>query len=63
MKTCNFIKELDRNLLTAAAPYVFSSEEYYGGSLPLIYNALAGIESLDIVIAQSAVAVYPYPPH
>ena len=62
-ETCNFIKELDGNLLTAAAPYVFSSEEYYGGSLPLIYNALAGIESLDIVIAQSAVAVYPYPPH
>jgi len=47
--------------LTAVAPYVFSSGEYYGGRLPLIFNALGEIDSLDIIIAQSSNAVYPYP--
>ena len=60
-KTFDYVKSLNKSLLTAIAPYVFTSDEYYGGGLPLIFNALAEIESLDIIIAQSSVCVYPYP--
>ena len=60
-RTSDYVKSLDKSLLTAVAPYIFSSDEYYGGRLPLIFNALAEIESLDIIIAQSSVCVYPYP--
>jgi len=62
-ETFDYVKSLDDSLLTAVAPYVFSSREYYGGQLPLIFNALSRIESLDIVIAQSSNSVYPYPPY
>ncbi len=46
---------------TASAPYLFSTEKYHGGSLPLMFSALSTVESLDCIIPQSSVAVYPYP--
>jgi hypothetical protein len=60
-QTLSYVKKLDKGLFTASAPYLFSIEKYHGGSLPLIFSALSTVESLDCIIPQSSVAVYPYP--
>jgi hypothetical protein len=60
-ETLSYVKKLDDGLFTASAPYLFSTEKYHGGSLPLMFSALSTVESLDCVIPQSSVAVYPYP--
>ncbi|MBO3809734.1 MAG: DUF4434 domain-containing protein [Candidatus Brockarchaeota archaeon] len=60
-ETLNYVKKLDEGLFTASAPYLFSTEKYHGGSLPLMFSALSTVEGLDCVIPQSSVAVYPYP--
>lgn len=60
-QTLDFVKKLDEGLFTASAPYIFSTETYHGGSLPLMPSALSSIKSLDCIVPQSSVAVYPYP--
>lgn len=60
-ETMDYVKRLDTGLFTACAPYVFSTERYQGGSLPLIFSALSSVRSLDCFIPQSSVAVFPYP--
>lgn len=60
-ETLDYVKKLDDGLFTAAAPYLFSTEKYHGGSLPLMFSALSTVGSLDCLIPQSSVAVYPYP--
>lgn len=61
IQTTRFTKSLDPGLFTGAAPYIFSTERYHGGSLPNMPAALSSIDSLDCIIPQSSIAIYPYP--
>jgi len=59
--TTRYIKSIDPGLLTGAAPYIFSTDRYHGGTLPLMPAALSSVDTLDFIVPQSSVAVYPYP--
>jgi len=60
-QTTRYVKSLDPGLFTGAAPYIFSTERYHGGTLPLMPSALSAVEALDCIIPQSSIAIYPYP--
>ena len=61
VETTGFAKSLDPGLFTGAAPYIFSTERYHGGTLPNMPASLSSIDSLDCIVPQSSIAIYPYP--
>jgi len=60
-QTTRHVKSIDSGLLTGAAPYVFSTDRYLGGTLPAMISTLSSVETLDFIVPQSSIAIWPYP--